>query len=78
MKLLTNKTYSLCEAVSDISFIAGQQGYYSGNSRSDIAKFIEWAQEFETIHKGEIWGEGELDYIDAITEFATKKLSFIR
>lgn len=38
------RTYSLCEAVADISYIAGKEKYYSGNARADIATFIEWAQ----------------------------------
>ena len=67
--------YSLCEAVADISFIAGDKKYYSGDSRADIASFIEWAQEFEKENESIEWGiNSEKDYIDAITEFANKKL----
>lgn len=68
--------YSLCEAVADIAFIAGQEKYYSGDSRKDIADFIEWAKEFEKINEGVRWGidEGK-DYMDAISDFAAMKLN---
>ena len=67
--------YSLCEAVADIAFIAGEEKYYSGNERQDKADFIEWAKEFEKINEGVQWGidEGK-EYIDAISDFAALKL----
>lgn len=67
--------YSLCEAVADISFIAGTKHYYSGDSRKDIADFIEWAKEFEKQNEGVDWGiNSNQDYFDAITDFVAKKL----
>lgn len=72
---MIDKTYSLCEAVADISYIAGNKKYYSGDSRSDIAKFIEWAKEFERINKSVNWGvDDDKDYIESINEFALLKI----
>lgn len=66
--------YSLCEAVADIAFIAGQRGYYSGDSRKDIADFINWAKEFEKINEGVQWGiDDGKDYIDAVSDFTALK-----
>lgn len=66
---------SLCEAVADIAFLAGEEKYYSGNARQDIADFIEWAKEFELINAGIEWGvNSDIEYIDAITEFAYSKM----
>lgn len=67
--------YSLLEATADIAYIAGEKQHYSGNSREDIATFIEWAKEFEELHHGEVWGEGIEDYPDAIRNFAIDKLN---
>lgn len=67
--------YSLCEAVSDIAYIAGENKYYSGNERQDRADFIEWAKEFEKINEGVEWGvNSNIDYPDAIEEFAYSKI----
>lgn len=71
--MTNDQIYSLCEAVADIAFIAGQKDYYSGDSRKDMADFIEWAKEFEEKHKGIEWGL-DMDYIDSISEFAASKL----
>lgn len=73
---MTDKqVYSLCEAVADISFLAGEEKYYSGNARQDMADFIEWAKEFEKINEGIEWGvNSEKDYQDAVTEFAYAKM----
>jgi hypothetical protein len=65
--------YNLLEALADIAYIAGNLKYYGGDSRGDIATFIELAKEFEKIHKKTEWGVDE-DYIDAITAFAERKL----
>lgn len=70
---LKSKTYSLCEAVADIAYIAGEQRYYGGDSRADIADFISWAQEFEYTNRRVNWGD-DADYISAIQAFAEKKL----
>lgn len=69
--------YSLCEALSDIAYIAGHKQYYSGNSRQDMADFIEWAKEFEEKWKNKEWGADNTDhdYIDEITKFADEKIN---
>lgn len=70
------KIQSLCEAVADIAFIAGEQKFYSGDSRADISNFIEWAKEFEEINNGVEWGVDDgKDYIEAIHDFAHSKLN---
>jgi hypothetical protein len=67
------KEYSLCEAVADISFLAGRADYYDGDSRTDIAMFISWAKEFEKKFLGVDWGF-ELDYIEEIQNFTDEKM----
>lgn len=70
-----DQIYSLCEAVADISYIAGSKKYHTGNSRADISEFIRWAKEFEEINKGSEWGiNTEKDYIEAIEEFTLNKM----
>jgi len=72
------KIYSLCEAVADISFIAGERKYYSGNSREDISNFISWAKEFEKINKAVEWGvNSKEDYFESIYRFASYKMEKI-
>ncbi len=66
------ETYSLCEAVADIAYIAGVKGYYGGDSRQDVADFISWAKEFEYINRGVEWGV-EKEYLDEIDAFTDKK-----
>ena len=68
--------YALCEAVADIAFIAGQRGYYSGDSRADVFTLIELANRFEQENKGVEWGQdGTMDYNDAIDNFCDIHLS---
>jgi hypothetical protein len=75
MEQLDDKTYSLCEAVADIAFIAGEKKYYNGNSRQDIEDIIHWAIEFEEMYKNIEWGvESSPDYIETITSFAETKI----
>ena len=77
LTLPTNKekVFSLCEAVADIAYIAGEREYYSGNSRQDIHDFIHWAQEFEALHVNIEWGiNSDLEYIEAIEQFTHDKL----
>lgn len=80
-------TNSLCEAVADIAFLAGDYKYYSGDSREDIASFIQWGKEFEKRWRGVEWGndfekrwkdvewgvDTKNDYIEEITLFAEEK-----
>ena len=51
-----SKIYSLCEAVADISYIAARENYRTNDSREMISQFIEWATEFEYLHKHIRWG----------------------
>ena len=72
-ELMTNiEANKLFEAIADIAFLAGQKGFFSGDSRQDIAEFIRWAQEFETIHEDTNWDE--VDYITAMEAFTENKL----
>lgn len=72
---MTSKTYSLCEAVADIAYIASKENYETADSRKMIAQFIEWAQEFEWLHKNVEWGVNFLpEYIDSINCFTIFKI----
>ncbi len=62
----------LLEALADIAYLAGQKGFFSGDSRNDIAEFIIWAKEFEEVHDETDWDE--VDYIDTIEAFTLNKL----
>lgn len=64
---------TLLETLSDISYIAGELNYFSGDSRADISNFIIWAQEFEVIHGPTDWTEK--DYIEEIRKFASMKIA---
>ncbi len=68
------KQYSFAESLADIAFLAGKLQYYSGDgAREDIAAFIEWAYEFETLYPdADYWTDN--DYIDTIEEFTTNKI----
>ena len=63
----------LLEAVADISYIAGCNQYYSGNSRIDISDYINWAKDFELLHKDNNWDFE--DYMLALEKFANEKLA---
>ncbi len=70
------KVYSLCEAVADISSIAIEEGYRTDDSRLMISQFIEWAEEFEKLHKNIQWGiNPPVDYIESIYYFTTFKIN---
>ena len=64
--------YSLLEATADIAQTAGHMGYYSGDSRADVAQFITWAKEFEAANAGQDWTDK--DYIETIDNFTDAKL----
>lgn len=68
----TEKEIKLFEAIADISYIAGYEKYYSGDSRIDIKDFIFWAQEFETKHTETNWGED--NYMIMIEEYVKEKI----
>jgi hypothetical protein len=63
----------LLEIVADIAYSAGEEKFFSGNSRQDISEFIRWAGQFEQQHKETDWHRE--DYILAITDFAKEKIS---
>lgn len=70
------KVYSLCEAVADIAFIAAEENYQTEDSREKFAQFIEWAEEFEYLHRNVEWGVNFLpEYIDSIEYFAMFKIN---
>ena len=74
--MTNDKVYSLCEAVADISFIAAKENYETEDSREKFAQFIEWAMEFEYLHREVEWGENFLpEYIDSIYHFAIFKIN---
>lgn len=62
----------LFESIADIAFMAGQRGFCSGDSRSDVAEFIKWGKEFEDTHEDTDWDE--LDYLETIEAFLNTKL----
>ena len=71
-----DKIYSLCEAVADIAFIAAKENYKTEDSREKFAQFIEWAKEFEFLHKNIQWGiNSPLDSIDSIYYFTIFKIN---
>jgi len=63
----------LLQSIADISYIAGYNRHFSGDSRADISEYIFWATEFEEIHKNTDWDDE--DYILAIEKFANQKIS---
>ncbi len=73
IKKQKDRTYSLCEAVADIAFFAGEKKFYSGDSREDMGTFISWAKEFEFENRGVQWGENK-DYMEEIEKFTFDKL----
>ena len=74
--MTTDKIYSLCEAVADIAFIAAKENYQTEDSREKFAQFIEWAKEFEYLHRNVEWGVNFLpEYIDSIEYFAMFKIN---
>lgn len=62
----------LLETVADISFIAGERKFFSGNSREDISNFILWAHEFQKQNAKVNWNE--VDYRLDIENFAMEKI----
>ncbi|SDL85929.1 hypothetical protein SAMN04488090_2011 [Siphonobacter aquaeclarae] len=65
--------YKILETLADISYYAGLEGYYSGDSRADISNFICWAREFEKIHQDTDWDVS--NYMLAIEEYANIKIT---
>ncbi len=76
MNIKKNRTYSLCEAVAEISYIAATENYETTDSRDKFAQFIEWAKEFEYLHRNVEWGVNFLpEYIDSIRYFTMFKIN---
>lgn len=74
--MTNNKTYSLCEAVADSSYIATKENYRTKDSREMIRQFIEWAYDFEYMHKHIEWGNNsQLEYTDSIYHFTIFKIN---
>ena len=75
MKDLRNNMYtrSIIETVADISYIAGESKYFTGDSRYDVSSFIVWAKEFDRNYKSTNWHE--VDYILTVTEFTLQKIT---
>ena len=65
-------TTKLLETLADIAYMAGCHHYYSGDSRADIADFIQWANEFERLHRHTDWADE--DYMLAVEKFAMGKI----
>lgn len=69
------KVDSLCEAVADITQIATRERFRIEDSRMQIALYIEWAAQFESIHKNIDWGTNSpCEYLEAIEYFTAFKL----
>lgn len=69
------KLYALLESVSEISFIAATMNYQTLDSREKFSQFIEWAKEFEYLHRSVEWGVNfKPEYIDSIKYFTLFKI----
>ena len=66
----------LLETIADISFIAGENKFFSGDSRADIFSFILWANEFEKENSKTNWSE--VDYRISIEKFTERKICFFK
>ncbi len=62
----------LLETIADISYCAGQRGFFSGDSRADVSAFIWWAIEFENLYKNTNWDQE--DNAQAVEAYAMDKL----
>jgi hypothetical protein len=72
-------TYSLCEAIADITQITTQHDFWLPNSRDRIELYIKWAEEFEWLHRDVEWGlNSPCEYIDAIEFFTIFRLKCYR
>lgn len=63
---------NLHEAIADIAYAAGHDKYYGGDSRQDMANFVDWAKEFCAIHATTDWAE--VEYMDTIDAFIATKI----
>lgn len=70
------QVYTLCEAVTDITYIAAKENFDMEDSRRKFAQFIEWAQEFQYLHRNVEFGVTfEPEYVDSIYYFAIFKIN---
>lgn len=75
MELSPDKQYSMYEAIIDITLQVSYRKFISVNSRLLVEHIVEWAKEFEELNKDIEWGiTTELDYMDAIEQFADIKI----
>lgn len=66
--------HNYAEAIADIAYEAGGQGFRpTGNSRDTISSIIDWADEFTRRHQDTDWNE--VEYLDRIWDFIQKKLA---
>ena len=73
------KVYALCEAVADITEIATSEGFSVPDSRYRLSIYIEWAQEFQWLHRKVEWGvDSPCDYMEAIEYFTVFKMNCYR
>jgi hypothetical protein len=71
-----DRNYALFEAIADISFFAAKENYRTDDSREMISQFIEWAKDFEYLHKKIVWGvNSPLDYLESIHLFTLFKIN---
>ena len=66
------RNIEIIETVADIAYTAGYHKYYSGDSRTDISQYIQWAVEFESLHNQTDWNDA--DYMLLIEEFTESKI----
>ena len=66
-------TRGFLETLADISYIAGENQFFTGDSRQDISTFIFWAKEFQKINQDTDWYM--VDYRLAVDEFTYQKLN---
>jgi hypothetical protein len=67
------KNQFLLEILADISFIAGENNYFTGDSRNDVSQFILWAKKFQTLHSKTNWDE--VNYLLTIQEYTLKMIN---
>lgn len=65
----------LLETVADVAYIAGENGYFTGDSRADVSEFIRWVKLFDKEHKNTDWKQK--DYLMLIEEFVEGQLETI-
>jgi len=67
------KNQFLLETLADISFIAGENIFFTGDSRNDVLQFILWARKFRTLHSKTNWDE--VNYLLTIQDYTLKMIN---